>query len=171
MEKYIHFTSFNINTIESILKNGIKSKSELKKIGISIQNDIDFNGDYFISLTKENSSFGFKKYYNDMNYIGVVVNKPKRIYKANPNLNDILYDLFNNSKLPIRYSAYPDEWQTKNNISTNDIVALKYRIKHFSDIETVKKKLIDLKNLITSYDIDLPIIDFDTNKVYKIEAK
>ena len=171
MEKYIHFTSFNIEKINSIFKYGILNKHNLKKIGFYPKKDADFNGEYFISLTKESDIkvySSFYHFYNDSNYIGIEVNKPKIIYKTNNELNDIKFCLFHDTIFPVRYSAYPDEWQTNLKIRPNNFTAIKYRIEKF---ELKKEKLDEIESLINEYNLDIPIIDFDTNKVYKKEAK
>lgn len=52
---YIHFTEFNIETIDSIFRNGIMSKYNLIKNGIVKNAGIGSNGKYYVSLTKKSN--------------------------------------------------------------------------------------------------------------------
>ena len=165
---YIHFTEFNLETIENILKNGIMSKYTLEKNGIYKNVGIGSNGKYYISLTKANNSNGiFKLLKNNPNFIGFEIMSNTTIKAKKSNCF-----LFINTKLPIRCSIYDDEWQTMDTILPNDFVSLYYPLdfiytKYNNDLEYLKiisKKIADINKLMQQHNINIPI---NTNeKVY-----
>lgn len=165
MEKYIHFTSFNIPKIESIFKYGILPPFNLMLKGIKKFHFLDTNnGLFFTSLTKDTDcNFGAYKFFSENpSYIGIEAIVPK-VYKA-----DKKYEIFTNTPIPIRSSSYKDEWQTNKAILPSDFTAIYFpldiALKNRIDSDEILKRLDELKKLIELYNIDIPIID---QKVYR----
>ncbi len=166
---YIHFTKFNIETIENVFKNGIMSKHNLIKSGIIKNVGTGSNGKYYISLTKKTNQN--KCIYNTLiksnGFIGIKVKLNKEPIKAKPQNTAI----FTNTIIPIRYSPYNDEWQTKEIITPDQFIELYYPLDYifnaFKDdneyLDSIIKKINKIKELMEIYNIDIPLI---TEKVY-----
>lgn len=164
---YIHFTTLNLKTIESIFKYGIMSKKDQIKNNIYNRRNYltNNNGKHFVSLTKKTNIN--KSIYNALitnpNYIGIKVKLEKKPIKAKTTNLEIL----NMTSLPIRYSPYNDEWQTKEIITPDNFLSLSYpldiiyKIYDSDDIEQTLQELENLKKLMKIYNIDIPLI---TNK-------
>lgn len=171
MESYIHFTHINNNKLESIFKYGILNKKELKNLNIYNNNShsSNYNGNYYISLTKKSKVNSPKSIYNIFSslesYVGIEVNKPNHIYKTeskNPKI-------FTNTIIPIRRSPYIDEWQTNDIILPSDFRALIYNFEFFYKHKTNKNQvvlnLLLLQELLKTNNLDIPIIDKTTEKI------
>ena len=167
---YIHFTEFNLEIIESVFKNGIMSSYNLQKNGIYKEAGIGNNGKYYISLTRntdyQNSAFKLFKY--NPNNIGIEVISDCAI-KTQKN-----FSIFSNTKLPIRYSIYDDEWQTKEIIYPNKFISLYYPLNFIYDLyekddeylKYISEKINKIKELMKIYNINIPLNDIE--KVYKL---
>lgn len=165
---YMHFTTFNIETIENIFKNGIMSKYNLIKNGIIKNAGIGSNGKYYISLTKKTNQK--KCVYSALSksnaYIGIKVKLNKEPIKARPQNTAI----FTNTIIPIRYSPYNDEWQTKEIITPDQFIELSYPLDYISEVFKDDKEYINtiekinkIKELMKIYNLDIPL---KTEKVY-----
>ena len=166
---YMHFTTFNIETIENIFKNGIMSRYNLIKNGI-VKNSklIGYNGKYYVSLTKKTNQK--KCVYNALSksesYIGIKVKLNKEPIKARPQNTAI----FTNTIIPIRYSPYNDEWQTKEIITPDQFIELSYPLDYISEVFKDDKEYINtiekinkIKKLMKIYNLDIPL---KAEKVY-----
>ena len=166
MEKYIHFTKFNIEKIESIFKYGIRTPFSLMINGITkIENNNTYNGTFFTSLTKENNTKKsiYRIFSSSPYYIGIEVEIDK-VYSTNNN-----YNIFSNTPIPIRYSPYDDEWQTNKTIKTENFktiyvpLAIAKLNTSENEYNELIKKVEQLKELMKIYNINIPIIN---QKVY-----
>ena len=166
MEKYIHFTNFNIEKIESIFKYGIRTPFNLMINGIKkLEFNDTYNGLFFTSLTKETECTRsiYKSFVASPYYIGIELNIDK-VYKANSKL-----PIFTNTPIPLRYSPYNDEWQTNKTILPENFTAIYYPSiiaeKTYSKEEftEISEKIIHLKELMKLYNLNIPIIE---KKVY-----
>jgi hypothetical protein len=168
---FIHFTEFNLDTIESIFKNGIMSSYNLQKNGIYKDAGIGNNGKYYISLTKntnyQNSAFNLFKHNPNNIGIEVISNYAIKTKKIN-------CFLFTNTKLPIRYSIYDDEWQTKEIITPDKFISFYYPLEFIYDLykkdtnylNYISEEINKIKELMKIYNINIPL---NTNeKVYKL---
>ena len=166
---YIHFTGFNIETIESIFRNGIMSKHNLIKNDIIKNAGIGSNGKYYISLTKktDQNKCIYNTFVKSNGFIGIKVKLNKEPIKAKPQNTTI----FTNTIIPIRYSPYNDEWQTREIITPNQFIELSYPLDYISEVfknnkeylELTIEKINKIKELMEIYNIDIPLI---TEKVY-----
>lgn len=169
-ECYLHATKSNIDTIKSILTNGITAACFRNSKGHN------FNGKHYISLYKNTSgNDDLKSYLKD---------RPKFIIK------DIkpLYAKFNSRKcrkifiktrIPLRMSEWQGEYQQYLKIEPSNIVALEYNIfytlKNISpenDSYVLKEKLLFLKEIILcmkEMNIKLPIYDLSLYREYNKE--
>lgn len=168
---YIHFTKFNLETIESIFKYGIMSKYNLNKNNIYNCTGMGYNGKYYISLTKINYNQGlFKRLYSNPDRLGIELISDNAIKTTNNrNFNNFI---FKDTPFKIRYSPYIDEWQTKEILTKDKFIALHYPIENFvqycDDIFKLNKIINDfkeLKKLMKLYDINIPLIT--NEKVYE----
>lgn len=167
MEKYIHFTNFNIEKIESIFKYGIRTPFNLMINGIKkLETNNTYNGLFFTSLTKEIECTRsiYKSFIASPYYIGIELNID-RVYKTNSK-----FPIFTNIPLPIRYSPYDDEWQTNKTILPNSFTAIYYPFiiddKFYRDeeMEEIINFKTELEKLLKQYNLNIPIIE---KKVYK----
>lgn len=165
MEKYIHFTKFNLEKIEKIFKYGIRTPINLRINGIcSVGSYNTYNGLFFTSLTKENNCKKsiYKIFSISPYYIGIELNV-KKVYNTNK------FAIFSNTPIPIRYSPYDDEWQTNKTIKPEDFTAIYFPLELSKDrckkneYQEIIIRLEKLKELMKLYEIDIPIID---KKVY-----
>ena len=166
---YIHFTEFNIETIDSIFRNGIMFKYNLQKNGIYKKAGIGSNGKYYVSLTKKSNQK--KCVYSALSksnaYIGIKVKLKKEPIKAKIQNTAI----FTNTIIPIRYSPYNNEWQTKEIITPDQFMELSYPLDYISEVfknnkeylESTIEKINEIKELMKIYNIDIPL---RTEKVY-----
>lgn len=168
---YIHFTEFNLEIIESIFKNGIMSSYSLQKNGIYKEAGIGNNGKYYISLTRNTDyqNSAFKLFKHNPNNIGIEVISDCAIKTKKSN-----FFLFTNTKLPIRYSIYDDEWQTKEIIYPTKFISLYYPLNFVYDLYEkdteylmyISEKIDKVKKLMQLYNINIPLNDIE--KVYKL---
>lgn len=100
-------------------------------------------------------------------YIGIKVKLKKEPIKAKIQNTAI----FTNTIIPIRYSPYNDEWQTKKIITPNQFMELSYPLDYISEVfknnkeylESTIEKINEIKELMKIYNIDIPL---RTEKVY-----
>lgn len=165
MEKYIHFTKFNIEKIESIFKYGIRTPFNLMFNRMcKVEHNNTHNGLFYTSLTKENNSKKsiYEIFSSSPYYIGIEV-EIKKAYSTNK------YGIFSNTPLPIRYSPYDDEWHTNKTIKPENFTAIYIPLElakekcNETEYQEMIKRLEQLKELIKLYDIKAPLID---KKVY-----
>ncbi len=160
--KYIHFTEFNMETIESIFKNGIMSKYNLQKNGIYKKAGIGSNGKYYISLTRNTDyhNSAFKLFKHNPNSIGIEVISDTAIKAKRSD-----FFLFINTKSTIRCSIYDDEWQTKETIYPDKFVSLYYPLDFIYDLyekdteylKLISEKINKVKELMKIYNINIPL--------------
>lgn len=167
MEKYIHFTSINIEKIESIFKYGIRTPFSLMINRIKKPEfNNTYNGLFFTSLTKESSNKKgiYRAFQVSSSYIGIELTTDK-VYKATNK-----YSIFTNTPIPLRHSPYDDEWQTNKTILPNSFTAIYYPFiiydKFYRDeeMEEIINFKTELEQLLKQYNLNIPIIE---KKVYK----
>lgn len=153
---FFHGTSPDIETIEQILKEGIKS-SYLRKE----KSNGGYNGKYYVSVSKvlKNSEHSVYKLFE---HLPIFVLDNINPLPAKRHLFDASW--FMNSIIPIRYSVYDGEYHNFFKISPSKIVALAYNLS-FQNLDV--ERLQFLKRLVLCIEknnLDLPIYDLSSKK-------
>lgn len=162
---YFHTTSSDVDIVEKILNEGIKS-AYLRR-----ENGNHFNGKYYISLFKNvEEADSLKLYCRD---------RPKFIVQGINPYSTICYSdsikyrigkMLVNTKLSLRISEWPGEYQEYLWIDPDKIVAIEYSLFDISsnsnEINVLDKLrfLRELVLLIEQIDRDLPIYDLSSKK-------
>lgn len=156
---YIHATQSNMENVKQILSEGIKCSFLLNRKGNH------FNGKYYISLYKENSSQGLNMF---------LIDKPKFIVKGiSPCYADMdklkFRRMFINTRIPLRTSEWDGEFQEYLKIETSKFVALEYSLAYLlTKSEKLPKETLKFLRNIVIYlkkeNIKLPIYDFSSSK-------
>lgn len=157
---YLHATRLDINTINNILQEGIKSACLLNKKGNH------FNGSYYISLYKDSNE---ANRLNNMlkEYPKFIIKDITPLYADSDKYNFRKY--FINTKIPLRTSEWDGEYQQYLEIDSSKIIALEYSLSHILHKPGVdiKEKIFFLKELvlcIESINNNLPIFDLESKR-------
>lgn len=158
---YFHATKADIDIIQSVLEEGIKSAYLRNRRGNH------FNGQYYISLYKNiDEAEGLKQCF---------IKCPKFIVQGiSPFYADRnkfrFRKMFINTRVPLRTSEWDGEFHQYLQIESSKIVALEYSLSHMlsdSDEFVIKEKLNFLRDMalfLQQSDRDLPIYDMSSNR-------
>lgn len=158
---YFHATDKNIEIIEKILKEGIKSSYLRKEHSSS-----GYNGKYYVSICKKNDNI------NTCNSVyELLEHLPKfiinNVFALKTNKEN--FKAFSETILPLRTSCYDDEYQVFLKINKSKIIAIEYSLYYLLEINEslIKEELEFLKKMIVCLDknsLNIPIYDLSTNR-------
>lgn len=158
---YFHATNNNLETIKSILNEGIKSASLLNKKGNN------FNGKYFISLFKNtDEAQSLILWLKDR--LKFVINDISPLYADRSKLN--FRKNFINTRIPLRTSEWDGEYQQYLKIDRENIIALEYSLFNLisnPNYSNTKEDLLFLKSIILyleEINSSLPIYDLSSSR-------
>lgn len=172
------YHSIRLNTIESILENGLLCNDLLPD---EYKNKIQktFNGNYYISLLKNLNYSNNKKrfehkelfcgWYND-NPLLIIDDKVKtyQTHSIYTTKGRFIYHYFINTKLPLRCSCWSDEVQAYKKIDTSHFIGIYYKLINkiiFDDNINSIETLQQIINILDNYNFDIPVIDGSDNKI------
>ena len=174
MEPYLYhgIRDYNLDKLINILKTGyIVKRSNLDdKYNSKNINEIDFNGENYISLSQKSlydpyygiprlSSFD-RFIYNHLCF--VIKNNFKNLVYTN--FAD--FDMYSSNyfkeilkKDKERYSSFMDEVQTNVNISKEDFLAIGYPVKYFKYRTNIDNEIALIKKNLEEANLKIPIVD------------
>lgn len=158
---YYHGIPGNTSVIKNILSEGIKCRNLLGQEGNG------YNGKHFISLSKDvgtDESYSIFHEYRQRGINIIIDNiKARRCIEYNLHLPSILA----NTRFPIRFSVWTDEFQTYKIIEPDKFVGIQFPLYHWVKVfeeEGIHKGDLDaFKNLIIVMkllEISLPLYDY-----------
>lgn len=160
---YLHATRADIEIIKKILEEGIKSAY------LRNQNGNHFNGNYYISLYKNNEE---AKHLNLWlcRFPKFIINDISPFYADRKKFK--FRRIFINTRVPLRTSEWDGEFHQYLEIEPSKIMALEYSLSNMLSNSTnsdIKEKLLFLKNMVLCMEqknINLPIYDLSSNREF-----
>ena len=175
MEAFLYhgIRDYNLDKLINILQSGfILKRSELtEEYNKKDENEIDFNGENWISLTQKSL---FDPYYDSprvssfdrfiYNHICLVL---QNHYKDLAFTNFVDFDMYGSSYFrnitkgdsKERYSCFVDEVQTNKNIPVSDVIAIGYPKNYLDGKKDVDSDIERIKNTLNEIKLSIPIVD------------
>lgn len=158
---FYHSFEYKPYDFSDMMKSGLKCRfltSKSKNIITRIQENVGFNGSFFISLSKnnllDNSAFVTFSEYSPM----FILENTKPIKCC----QNRFFSVFDNTIFPIRYSEWQDEYQMFLKIPCDKIIGLEAKVIKWC-VENRKEELMCLRNILLQMkelNINLPLYDF-----------